>query len=123
MSGSSDASFRGDTEQCSDAGMTAADLDLSTVQQEPSQRFFFYQSSSGQPIFQHAHNAQMLIKQYGCPEKYPETKLAEILESTIMTEELIDRWRYTRHLPVALSFEEDDAVSKADCVQGEVRGA
>jgi hypothetical protein len=93
--------------------------------------FYFYQSSAGQPIFLHAPNVQMLVKQFGCLENCPKTILAEILEkeSTIMTEELRDRLRYMRHLPVASSFEEgdeaakDDAGADADCVQGEVRGA
>jgi len=113
MSGSSDASSEGDTEHCSDAGVTAADLDISTVQQptagpqEPRQVFFFYQASDGQPIFLHALNVQMLVKQFGSLENCPETIEAEILEkeSTVMTEELRDRLRYMRHLPVASSFE------------------
>jgi len=65
MSGSSDCS-EGDTEECTDAGVTAADLDISTVQQptttgpqEPRQVFYFYQSSDGQPIFLHALNVQL----------------------------------------------------------------
>lgn len=113
MSGSSDASSEGDTEDCSDAGVTAADLDISTVQQanagpqEPRQVFYFYQCSDGQPIFLHALNVQMLVKQFGSLENCPETIQAEILEkeSTVMTEELRDRLRYMRHLPVASSFE------------------
>jgi len=113
MSGSSDASSEGDTEHCSDAGVTAADLDISTVQQptagpqEPRQVFYFYQASDGQPIFLHALNVQMLVKQFGSLENCPETIEAEILEkeSTVMTEELRDRLRYMRHLPVASSFE------------------
>lgn len=113
MSGSSDASSEGDTEHCIDAGVTAADLDISTVQQptagpqEPRQVFYFYQASDGQPIFLHALNVQMLVKQFGSLENCPETIEAEILEkeSTVMTEELRDRLRYMRHLPVASSFE------------------
>lgn len=113
ISGSSDASSEGDTEDCSDAGVTAADLDISTVQQanagpqEPRQVFYFYQCSDGQPIFLHALNVQMLVKQFGSLENCPETIQAEILEkeSTVMTEELRDRLRYMRHLPVASSFE------------------
>jgi len=113
MSGSSDCS-EGDTEECTDAGVTAADLDISTVQQptttgpqEPRQVFYFYQSSDGQPIFLHALNVQMLVKEFGCLENCPHTIQAEILEkeSTVMTEELRDRLRYLRHLPVASSFD------------------
>merc|ERR1719233_2620697 len=73
MSGSSDCS-EGDTEECTGAGVTAADLDISTVQQpsttgpqEPRQVFYFYQSSDGQPIFLHALNVQMLVKEFGSP--------------------------------------------------------
>jgi len=113
MSGSSDCS-EGDTEECTDAGVTAADLDISTVQQptttgpqEPRQVFYFYQSSDGQPIFLHALNVQMLVKEFGSLENCPHTIQAEILEkeSTVMTEELRDRLRYLRHLPVASSFD------------------
>eukprot|EP00092_Neocalanus_flemingeri_P006103 GFUD01006574.1.p1 GENE.GFUD01006574.1~~GFUD01006574.1.p1 ORF type:complete len:764 (+),score=229.46 GFUD01006574.1:359-2650(+) len=117
MSGSSDASSDGDTEQCGETGVTAADLDISTVQpanaetasgpQEPRQVFYFYQSSDGQPIFLHALNVQMLVKEFGCLENCPETIQAEILEkeTSMMTEELRDRLRYLRHLPVASTFE------------------
>jgi len=112
ISGSSDCS-EGDTEECTDAGVTAADLDISTVQptttgpQEPRQVFYFYQSSDGQPIFLHALNVQMLVKEFGCLENCPHTIQAEILEkeSTVMTAELRDRLRYLRHLPVASSFD------------------
>eukprot|EP00092_Neocalanus_flemingeri_P041145 GFUD01044803.1.p1 GENE.GFUD01044803.1~~GFUD01044803.1.p1 ORF type:complete len:764 (+),score=232.07 GFUD01044803.1:369-2660(+) len=117
MSGSSNASSDGDTEQCGETGVTAADLDISTVQpanaetasgpQEPRQVFYFYQSSDGQPIFLHALNVQMLVKEFGCLENCPETIQAEILEkeTSMMTEELRDRLRYLRHLPVASTFE------------------
>eukprot|EP00092_Neocalanus_flemingeri_P041147 GFUD01044805.1.p1 GENE.GFUD01044805.1~~GFUD01044805.1.p1 ORF type:complete len:765 (+),score=236.02 GFUD01044805.1:369-2663(+) len=117
MSGSSDASSEGDTEQRGETGVTAADLDISTVQQVntetasgpqgPRQVFYFYQSSDGQPIFLHALNVQMLVKEFGCLEKCPETIQAEILEkeTSMMTEDLRDRLRYLRHLPVASTFE------------------
>jgi len=114
MSGSSDGS-EGDTEDCADTGVTAADLDISIVQQpsitsgpqEPRQVFYFYQSSDGQPIFLHALNVQMLVKEFGCLENCPHTIQAEILEkeSTVMTEDMRDRLRYLRHLPVASSFD------------------
>eukprot|EP00092_Neocalanus_flemingeri_P016584 GFUD01017944.1.p1 GENE.GFUD01017944.1~~GFUD01017944.1.p1 ORF type:complete len:763 (-),score=229.83 GFUD01017944.1:609-2897(-) len=117
MSGSSDASSEGDTEQRGETGVTAADLDISTVQQVnaetasgpqgPRQVFYFYQSSDGQPIFLHALNVQMLVKEFGCLENCPETIQAEILEkeTSMMTEDLRDRLRYLRHLPVASTFE------------------
>jgi len=117
MSGSSDASSDGDTEECGETGVTAADLDISTVQpanaesasgpQEPRQVFYFYQSSDGQNIFLHALNVQMFVKQFGSLENCPETIQAEILEkeTSIMTEDMRDRLRYLRHLPVASTFE------------------
>merc|ERR1719228_425121 len=117
ISGSSDVSSEGDTEHSVEEGVTADDLDISTVQsanvetatgpQEPRQVFYFYQSSDGQPIFLHALNVQMLVKEFGCLENCPHTIQAEILEkeSTVMTEELRDRLRYLRHLPVASSFD------------------
>jgi len=118
VSGSSDASSEGDIEHGDENGVTAADLDISTVQtstmesaasgpQEPRQIFYFYQSSDGQPIFLHALNVQMLVNQFGSLEKCPETIEAEILEkeTTTMTEDLRDRLRYLRHLPVASTFD------------------
>lgn len=117
VSGSSDNSSEGDIEHSDDNGVTAADLDISTVQtatietssgpQEPRQVFYFYQSSDGQPIFLHALNVQMLVRQFGSLENCPETIEAEILEkeTTTMTEDLRDRLRYLRHLPVASTFD------------------
>ena len=49
----------------------------------------------------------MLVKEFGSLENCPETINAEILEkeSTVMNEELRDRLRYLRHLPIASTFE------------------
>jgi len=112
-SGSSDVSSEGEADNVYNDGVTAADLDISTVQQgnicpqEPRQVFYFYQSSDGQPIFLHALNVQMLVKEFGSLDKCPETIHAEIVEkeSAVMTEEMRDRLRYLKHLPVASSFE------------------
>merc|ERR1711882_33445 len=64
-------------------------------------------ASDGQPIFLHALNVQMLVKEFGSLDKCPETIHAEIVEkeSAVMTEEMRDRLRYLKHLPVASSFE------------------
>lgn len=110
-----------------EATITAEDLDISSVQPlvaaatttsssgggngaekpAPKNVFYFYQSSDGQPIFLHALNVQMLVQEYGTLENCPPLIRASILEkdSSTMTEELRDRLRYLRHLPVASSFE------------------
>ena len=67
-------------------GVTVTDLDISTVQSQeaasdsgqPRQVFYFYQSSDGQPIFLHALNVQMLVKQYGALEKCPPVIQAQV---------------------------------------------
>jgi len=117
ISGSSDVSSEGDVEHSMEAGVTADDLDISTVQSahvetasgppEPRQVFYFYQSSDGQPIFLHALNVQMLVKQFGSLEKCPEIIKADILEKepSTMTEDMRDRLRYLKHLPIASAFE------------------
>merc|ERR1712110_497614 len=51
--------------------------------------FYFYQSSDGQPIFLHALNVQMLVKEYG----------------SNMSEELRNKLRFLRHIPITSSFE------------------
>lgn len=101
-----------DVTEIADEGVTLGDLDISTVQAEPAagqprQVFYFYQSSDGQPIFLHALNVQMLVKQFGTLEKCPTVIKAKILEKegSVMTEELRDRLRYLRHLPVPTNFE------------------
>lgn len=101
-----------DVTEIADEGVTLGDLDISTVQAEPAagqprQVFYFYQSSDGQPLFLHALNVQMLVKQYGALEKCPTVIKAKILEKegSVMTEELRDRLRYLRHLPVPTNFE------------------
>ena len=120
-------------------GVTVTDLDISTVQSQeaasdsgqPRQVFYFYQSSDGQPIFLHALNVQMLVKQYGALEKCPPViqaqvsiKLFDIViksdssldvimttlqilekEGAVMSDQLRDRLRYLKHLPVSTNFE------------------
>jgi len=96
-------------------GVTVTDLDISTVQSQeaasdsgqPRQVFYFYQSSDGQPIFLHALNVQMLVKQYGALEKCPPVIQAQILEKegAVMSDQLRDRLRYLKHLPVSTNFE------------------
>merc|ERR1719203_2464406 len=119
--------------------ITAEDLDISGVQQRdenkngnggsngkpgPKTTFYFYQSSDGQPIFLHALNVQMLVEEYGTLEACPATIKAAILEKegTAMTEELRDRLRYLRHLPVASSFEVAEMDLKPPMVSKETMG-
>merc|ERR1712051_1127812 len=103
--------------------VTADDLDISTIQpalmlnkkqnniksnnQTPKDVFFFYQSSDGQPIYLHALNVQMLVHEYGSLENCPPKIKGKIMEkdSTSMTEELRNRLRYLRHLPLTSIFE------------------
>jgi len=93
-------------------GVTVTDLDISTVQTvptvgQPRQVFYFYQSSDGQPIYLHALNVQMLVKEFGALEKCPPVIQAEILEKegAVMSEHMRDRLRYLKHLPVSTNFE------------------
>ena len=94
-------------------GVTVTDLDISTMQElepssgQPRQIFYFYQSSDGQPLFLHALNVQMLVKQFGALEKCPLTIEARILEKegAVMSEQLRDRLRYLKHLPITTNFE------------------
>ena len=120
-------------------GVTVTDLDISTVQSQeaasdsgqPRQVFYFYQSSDGQPIFLHALNVQMLVKQYGALEKCPPVIQAQVniksldivlksdssldvimttlqileKEGAVMSDQLRDRLRYLKHLPVSTNFE------------------
>merc|ERR1712051_722521 len=103
--------------------VTADDLDISTIQpalmlnkkqnniksnnQTPKDVFFFYQSSDGQPIYLHALNVQMLVHECGSLENCPPKIKGKIMEkdSTSMTEELRNRLRYLRHLPLTSIFE------------------
>lgn len=94
-------------------GVSVTDLDISTMQQsepssgQPRQVFYFYQSSDGQPLFLHALNVQMLVRQFGALERCPLTIEARILEKegAVMTEQLRDRLRYLKHLPITTNFE------------------
>jgi len=104
----------GEAGETGDEGVTVTDLDISTMQPsdpstpgQPRQTFYFYQSSDGQPLFLHALNVQMLVKQYGALENCPLTIEARILEKegAVMTEQLRDRLRYLKHLPITTNFE------------------
>merc|ERR1739848_672670 len=76
-------------------------------QTTPKDVFFFYQSSDGQPIYLHALNVQMLVHEYGSLENCPPRLTGKVLEkdNTSMTEELRNRLRYLRHLPLTSIFE------------------
>ena len=69
--------------------------------------FYFYQSSDGQPIFLHALNVQMLVKEYGSFEACPVIIKGKILEKdgSNMSEELRNKLRFLRHIPITSSFE------------------
>merc|ERR1719322_1800476 len=73
----------------------------------PKETFYFYQSSDGQPIFLHALNVQMLVHQHGSLQNCPRKIKGRILEKegAIMAEELRNKLRYLRHLPVTSNFE------------------
>lgn len=73
----------------------------------PKDTFYFYQSSDGQAIFLHALNVQMLVHQYGSFENCPRVIRGRILEkdSSSMTEDLRDKLRYLKHLPVTCNYE------------------
>ena len=99
-----------------DDEVTVEDLDISTIQPAllkkknqttPKDVFFFYQSSDGQPIYLHALNVQMLVSEYGSLENCPPKLTGKVLEkdNTSMTEELRNRLRYLRHLPLTSIFE------------------
>jgi len=97
--------------------VSVEDLDISLLQTEnnagqnphgvPKSAFYFYQATNGSNIYMHAINVQMLVKEYGALENCPHTLKAKIVEkeTTTMTEDLRQRLRYLRHLPVACSFD------------------
>jgi len=100
--------------------VTAEDLDISRFQpaqlsdesknggsKAPKSTFYFYQSSDGQPIFLHAINVQMLVRQYGAFENCPKVIRGKILEkdATSMTSDLRNKLRYLKHLPLTSTFE------------------
>ena len=66
--------------------------------------FFFF---TGQPIFLHALNVQMLVHEYGSLENCPTKIRGKIVEkdNTSMNETLRNRLRYLRHLPLTSIFE------------------
>jgi len=97
-----------------DSEITAEDLDIETkfktstcTKNLPKDTFYFYQSSDGQPIFLHALNVQMLVHEYGSLEHCPKFIKGKIIEkdNTSMTEDLRNRLRYLRHLPLTSIFE------------------
>lgn len=100
-----------------EATVSVEDLDISLLQTEnnagqsahgvPKSAFYFYQAINGANIYMHALNVQMLVKEYGALENCPDTIKAKIVEkeTTTMTEDLRQRLRYLRHLPVACSFD------------------
>jgi len=118
-SSGSDVSSDGDEMNAVDTVVTADDLDISSLQpsgqqqQEnknnltPKSTFYFYQDAAGHLIFLHALNIRMLVQEFGTIENCPAVISANILEkdSSSMTEELKDRLRYLRHLPVVSSFD------------------
>lgn len=97
--------------------VSVEDLDISLLQAEnnagqaahgiPKSAFYFYQAVNGANIYMHALNVQMLVKEYGALENCPHTLKATIVEkeTTTMSEDLRQRLRYLRHLPVACSFD------------------
>jgi len=99
-SSSSDGTFE-------DSEITAEDLEIKSSKNSPKETFYFYQSSDGQPIFLHALNVQMLVHEYGSLEQCPKFIRGKIIEkdNTSMTEELRNRLRYLRHLPLTSIFE------------------
>lgn len=91
--------------------VTVDDLDISQLsvgqRNVPKSTFFFYQASNGAQIYMHALNVKMLVEEYGSLENCPSLIKAKVLEkeSASMTEELRNRLRYLRHLPVSCSFD------------------
>ena len=104
------SSSEGTLESLDDADVTVEDLDIEkklSKTNSPKNVFYFYQSSDGQPIFLHALNVQMLIHEYGSLEACPSKIRGKIVEkdNASMTEELRNRLRYLRHMPLTSSFE------------------
>lgn len=79
----------------------------STFPRKANETFYFYQSSDGQPIFLHALNVQMLVREYGTFEACPTVIKGIILEKdgSNMSEELRNKLRFLKHVPVTCSFE------------------
>ena len=72
-----------------------------------NETFYFYQSSDGQPIFLHALNVEMLVKEYGAFEACPPIIKGVILEKdgSNMSEDLRNKLRFLKHVPVTCYFE------------------
>ncbi len=117
-----------------DTFVTAEDLDISSLtnknsssiktgntNNKPKDTFYFYQSSDGQPIFLHAINVQMLVQDHGSLESCPLVIRGKILEKdqASMTEDMRNKLRYLKHLPVTSTFEVCELAMKAPLVSKE----
>ena len=133
-----------------DQYITAEDLDISCLQTVPkdhdcgqtdyelsnnetehkmtspnraNETFYFYQSSDGQPIFLHALNVQMLVKEYGSFEACPPVITGLILEKdgSNMSEELRNKLRFLKHVPVTCYFEVAELALNNKILSGKTR--
>ena len=133
-----------------DQYITAEDLDISCLQTVPkdhdhmqadnelsnneterkmispnraNETFYFYQSSDGQPIFLHALNVQMLVKEYGSFEACPPVITGLILEKdgSNMSEELRNKLRFLKHVPVTCYFEVAELALSNKILSGKTR--
>merc|ERR1711994_1070433 len=88
-----------------------------------NETFYFYQSSDGQPIFLHALNVQMLVREYGSFEACPPVIKGLILEKdgSNMTEELRNKLRFLKHVPVTCSFEVAELALSNKILSGKTR--
>jgi hypothetical protein len=115
-------------ENVNESIITAEDLDISrltkTSRPLPKDTFYFYQSADGQSIFLHALNVQMLVEEYGALENCPKVIKGKILEKdhTSMTEELRNKLRYLRHMPLSCNFEVCEIELKHPLVSPETIG-
>merc|ERR1712038_1491910 len=88
-----------------------------------NETFYFYQSSDGQPIFLHALNVQMLVKEYGSFEACPPVISGLILEKdgSNMSEELRNKLRFLKHVPVTCYFEVAELALSNKILSGKTR--
>lgn len=97
--------------------ITAEDLELGELEcsqqghpmagQDPRDSYYFYQAADGQAIFLHALNVKMLVRDYRSLEQSPPVLTAEIveIESASIDENLRQRLRYLRHLPLTCEIQ------------------